>query len=40
MLYEVITAELGVSHVTITINAIDPEIGAKVYAWVRSYNFV
>jgi nitrogen fixation protein NifB len=28
-------AELGVSHVTITINAIDPEIGAKVYAWVR-----
>ncbi len=29
--------ELGVTHVTITINAIDPEIGAKVYAWVR-YN--
>lgn len=28
-------AELGVSHVTITINAIDPEIGAKIYAWVR-----
>jgi len=28
-------AQLGVSHVTVTINAIDPEIGAKVYAWVR-----
>jgi nitrogen fixation protein NifB len=28
-------AELGVTHVTVTINAIDPEIGAKVYAWVR-----
>ncbi len=26
---------LQVSHVTITINAIDPAIGAKVYAWVR-----
>jgi nitrogen fixation protein NifB len=30
-------AELGVSHVTITINAIDPEITAGVYRWVR-YN--
>ena len=28
-------AHLGVSHVTVTINAVDPEIGAKVYAWVR-----
>jgi nitrogen fixation protein NifB len=31
-------AELGdleVSHVTLTINAVDPEIGAKVYSWVR-----
>ncbi len=28
-------AELGVSHVTITINAIDPEISAKIYRWVR-----
>ncbi len=27
--------ELGVSHVTITLNAVDPEIGAKVYQWVR-----
>ena len=30
-------ALLQVSHVTITINAIDPEIGAEIYAWVR-YN--
>jgi nitrogenase cofactor biosynthesis protein NifB len=28
-------AELGVSHVTITINAVDPEITSKVYSWVR-----
>jgi nitrogen fixation protein NifB len=28
-------AELQVSHVTITINAIDPEIGSEIYAWVR-----
>ncbi len=28
-------AALQVSHVTITINAIDPEIAAKVYAWAR-----
>ncbi len=28
-------ARLQVSHVTITINAIDPEVGAEVYAWVR-----
>ena len=28
-------AELQVSHVTITITAVDPEIGAKIYAWVR-----
>ncbi len=27
-------AEIGVDHVTITINALDPHIGAKVYAWV------
>ncbi len=27
--------ELNVSHVTITVNAVDPEIGAKVYAWIR-----
>ena len=23
------------SHVTLTVNAVDPQIGAKVYAWVR-----
>ena len=28
-------ASMNVSHVTITINAVDPEIGAKVYSWVR-----
>jgi len=28
-------AELGVTHVTITINAIDPVISAKIYKWVR-----
>jgi len=28
-------AELGVSHVTVTINAVDPEIGGQIYAWVR-----
>ncbi|MFZ4800658.1 MAG: nitrogenase cofactor biosynthesis protein NifB [Chlorobium sp.] len=30
-------AQLQVSHVTITINAIDPAIGAEIYSWVR-YN--
>jgi nitrogen fixation protein NifB len=30
-------ARLQVSHVTVTINAVDPEIAAKVYAWAR-YN--
>lgn len=28
-------ARLKVSHVTVTLNAVDPEITAKVYAWVR-----
>jgi nitrogen fixation protein NifB len=28
-------AELKVSHVTITVNAVDPEIGARIYSWVR-----
>ncbi len=27
-------AELGVDHVTITINAVDPHIAARIYAWV------
>ena len=29
-------AQLQVSHVTLTVNAIDPEIGARIYAWVRA----
>jgi nitrogen fixation protein NifB len=29
-------ARLQVSHVTITVNAIDPEVGARIYAWIRS----
>ena len=28
-------AEIPVSHVTITVNAVDPEVGAKIYSWVR-----
>jgi nitrogen fixation protein NifB len=28
-------AELRVSHVTVTVNAVDPEIGAQIYSWVR-----
>jgi nitrogen fixation protein NifB len=28
-------AAVNVSHVTLTVNAVDPDIGAKVYAWVR-----
>jgi nitrogen fixation protein NifB len=28
--------ELDVSHVTITVNAVDPEVGEKIYSWVRS----
>ena len=26
---------LGVSHVTVTVNAVTPDIGSKVYSWVR-----
>ena len=33
-------AALGVSHVTITISAVDPAIGAKIYAWVKDGNVV
>ncbi|MBN1953290.1 MAG: radical SAM protein [Bacteroidales bacterium] len=29
-------AELGVSHVTITMNGLDPDMLGKVYAWVRA----
>ncbi|MGL1890981.1 MAG: radical SAM protein [Spirochaetaceae bacterium] len=28
-------AEIGVSHVTITVNAIKAEIGEKIYGWIR-----
>ncbi len=28
-------ATLNVSHVTVTVNAVDPEIGRKIYAWAR-----
>jgi nitrogen fixation protein NifB len=28
-------ADLHVSHVTLTINAVDPEIGGEIYSWVR-----
>ncbi|MBO9998009.1 MAG: nitrogenase cofactor biosynthesis protein NifB [Cyanobacteria bacterium SID2] len=27
--------DLGIDHVTVTLNAIDPEIAAKIYPWVR-----
>lgn len=33
-------AELVVSHVTITVNAVDPSIGSKIYSWVRDKNLV
>jgi len=33
-------AALGVSHVTITISAVDPKIGAKIYSWVKDGNVV
>jgi nitrogen fixation protein NifB len=28
-------AALRVSHVTLTINAVDPEIGSQIYSWIR-----
>jgi nitrogen fixation protein NifB len=28
-------AKLNVSHVTVTVNAVDPNIGGKVYSWIR-----
>ncbi len=33
-------ADLGVSHVTITVCAVDPDVGRLVYAWVRDGNVV
>jgi nitrogen fixation protein NifB len=28
-------ARLQVSHITVTVNAVDPDIGEKIYAWMR-----
>ncbi|NMC51058.1 MAG: radical SAM protein, partial [Desulfovibrio sp.] len=28
-------AGVGATHVTVTINAVDPEVGAEIYGWVR-----
>jgi nitrogen fixation protein NifB len=33
-------AEMNVSHVTITVNAVDPEIGAKIYRFVQDGKIV
>lgn len=33
-------AEIGVSHVTVTVNTVDPNIGKKIYSWVRDGNIV
>lgn len=33
-------AELDVSHVTVTLNAVDPAIGAMIYSWVKDGNVV
>ena len=29
---------LGVSHVTVTVNAVTPDVGSKIYSWVRYEN--
>ncbi|MFW6401544.1 MAG: radical SAM protein [Desulfohalobiaceae bacterium] len=31
-------AELGLSHVTITVNAVDPEVGSRIYKWAQADN--
>jgi nitrogen fixation protein NifB len=33
-------AQIGVSHVTITVNAVDPQISQKIYGWVREGNVI
>ena len=33
-------AEIGVTHVTITVNAVDPQISQHIYAWVRDGNII
>lgn len=32
--------ELGVTHATVTLNTVDPAMGAQVYSWVRDGNVV
>ena len=33
-------ADAGVTHVTVTVNAVDPGIGQQIYSWVRMKNIV
>lgn len=33
-------ASLGVTHATVTMNTVDPAIGARIYSWVRDGNVV
>ncbi|MDO9084301.1 MAG: radical SAM protein [Humidesulfovibrio sp.] len=33
-------AALGVTHATVTLNTVDPAIGAQIYSWVRDGNVV
>ncbi len=33
-------ADLGVTHATVTLSTVDPDIGARIYAWVRDGNVV
>lgn len=33
-------ASLGVTHATVTMSTVDPDIGARIYAWVRDGNVV
>jgi nitrogen fixation protein NifB len=28
-------AEAGVTHVTVTVNAVDPSVGGKIYQWIK-----
>jgi nitrogen fixation protein NifB len=33
-------ARLEVSHVTVTVNAVDPVVGAQIYSWVRDHKTI
>ena len=33
-------AQIGVSHVTVTVNAVDPQISQKIYGWVKEDNVI